>query len=37
MLAILQSRLPNTREEEIKIAAGEQEKITQLRLKALLS
>jgi 2-oxo-4-hydroxy-4-carboxy-5-ureidoimidazoline decarboxylase len=37
MLAILQSRLPNTREAEIKIAAGEQEKITQLRLKAMLS
>jgi 2-oxo-4-hydroxy-4-carboxy-5-ureidoimidazoline decarboxylase len=37
MLAILQSRLPNTREAEIRIAAGEQEKITMLRLKAMLS
>ena len=37
MLAILQARLSNTREAEIKIAAGEQEKITSIRLKALLS
>lgn len=37
MLAILQARLSNTREAEIKIAAGEQEKITTIRLKALLA
>lgn len=36
MLALLQARLPNTREEEIKIAMDEQNKITQLRLQKLL-
>src|SRR5829696_5291413 len=36
MLEILQSRLPNTPQEEIKIAAAEQAKITQLRLRKLL-
>ena len=35
MLHILQSRLPNTREEEIEIAADEQLKITKLRLEKL--
>lgn len=37
MLDILQSRLPNSKEEEIKIAADEQDKITKLRLEKLLS
>lgn len=37
MLAILQSRLPNPPEVEIRIAAGEQAKITRLRLEKLLS
>lgn len=37
MLAILQSRLPNSPEVEIKTAAGEQAKITRLRLEKLLS
>ena len=36
MLSILQSRLLNKPEEEIKIAAVEQNKITKLRLKKLL-
>lgn len=35
MLNILQSRLPNTLEEEIQIAADEQMKITKLRLEKL--
>jgi 2-oxo-4-hydroxy-4-carboxy-5-ureidoimidazoline decarboxylase len=35
MLEILQSRLPNTAEDEIKIAADEQLKITKLRLEKL--
>jgi 2-oxo-4-hydroxy-4-carboxy-5-ureidoimidazoline decarboxylase len=35
MLAILQSRLPNTPDDEIKIAAEEQNKITKLRLQKL--
>ena len=37
MLQLLQARLPNEREEEIKIAMDEQNKITQLRLQKLLS
>lgn len=32
MLALLQARLPNTREQELHTAAGEQNKITRLRL-----
>jgi allantoinase len=36
MLAILESRLPNDPETELKIAAGEQLKITQLRLQKLV-
>lgn len=35
MLAILESRLPNNAETELKIAAGEQLKITELRLRKL--
>jgi 2-oxo-4-hydroxy-4-carboxy-5-ureidoimidazoline decarboxylase len=35
MLEILQSRLPNSAEDEIKIAADEQLKITKLRLEKL--
>lgn len=35
MLAILKSRLPNDPVNEIKIAAGEQRKITKLRLEKL--
>jgi 2-oxo-4-hydroxy-4-carboxy-5-ureidoimidazoline decarboxylase len=35
MLALLEARLPNTREEELRIAAGEQGKITRLRLGKL--
>jgi 2-oxo-4-hydroxy-4-carboxy-5-ureidoimidazoline decarboxylase len=37
MLALLQSRLPNTKEEEIKIAMNEQSNITQIRLQKLLA
>ncbi len=37
MLNLLQSRLPNEPEDEIKIAAAEQAKITKLRLEKLLS
>jgi len=37
MLQMLQARLPNSREEEIQIAAEEQNKITQLRIQKLLS
>ena len=37
MLAILQSRLPNPPEEEIRVAATEQNKITCLRLEKLLT
>lgn len=37
MLQSLEERLPNDREDEIKIAAGEQNKITQLRLEKLFS
>jgi 2-oxo-4-hydroxy-4-carboxy-5-ureidoimidazoline decarboxylase len=35
MLALLDQRLGNEPEEELRIAAGEQEKITQLRLRKL--
>jgi 2-oxo-4-hydroxy-4-carboxy-5-ureidoimidazoline decarboxylase len=37
MLSMLQSRLPNKPEEEIKIAMIEQNKITKLRLEKLLA
>ncbi len=37
MLALLQTRLPNPPETEILIAAGEQDKITRLRLEKLLA
>ncbi|QIL77105.1 2-oxo-4-hydroxy-4-carboxy-5-ureidoimidazoline decarboxylase [Hymenobacter sp. HDW8] len=37
MLALLQARLPNEPDEEIKIAMGEQAKITQIRLEKLLA
>ena len=37
MLALLQDRLPNSQEEEIKIAMGEQNKITRIRLEKLLA
>ena len=36
MLRILRSRLPNSREDEIKIAMEEQYKITELRLKKII-
>lgn len=36
MLALLQERLTNSPEEEIRIAANEQSKITRLRIKKLL-
>ena len=36
MLGILQARLKNEPEEEIKIAADEQNKITKLRIEKLL-
>ncbi len=36
MLALLQARLSNDRDTELRIAAGEQRKITQLRLEHLL-
>jgi OHCU decarboxylase len=36
MLAILRSRLPNSPEQEIRVAAEEQNKITRLRLEKLL-
>ena len=36
MLDLLRSRLGNPRELELKVAAGEQEKITRLRLEKLL-
>ena len=36
MLAILKSRLGNDPEQELRIAAGEQAKITELRLKKLV-
>jgi len=37
MLTILRSRLPNSPEQEIRVAAGEQDKITRLRLERLLT
>jgi OHCU decarboxylase len=37
MLAILQSRIGNDRESEIRVAAEEQRKITRLRLEKLLN
>lgn len=37
MLAILRARLENDPKEELRIAAGEQAKITELRLKKLLA
>lgn len=36
MLGLLHARLPNTPEEEIKIAADEQNKITKIRLEKML-
>jgi 2-oxo-4-hydroxy-4-carboxy-5-ureidoimidazoline decarboxylase len=36
MLALLEARLPNTAADELNIAANEQAKITQLRLRKLL-
>ncbi len=36
MLELLNHRLPNNREEEVKIAAEEQHKITRIRLKKLM-
>jgi 2-oxo-4-hydroxy-4-carboxy-5-ureidoimidazoline decarboxylase len=36
MLELLQARLPNDRETELRIAAGEQHKITRLRLEKWL-
>jgi len=37
MLEILKSRLPNDEEKELRVAAGEQAKITKLRLEKLLT
>ncbi|GAB2966253.1 2-oxo-4-hydroxy-4-carboxy-5-ureidoimidazoline decarboxylase [Hymenobacter coalescens] len=37
MLALLQARLPNPAEREIRLAADEQRKITRLRLEKLLT
>jgi 2-oxo-4-hydroxy-4-carboxy-5-ureidoimidazoline decarboxylase len=37
MLKLLASRLPNSKEKEIKVAAAEQAKITQLRLQKLFA
>ena len=37
MLALLNERLPNSRETEIKIAMAEQNKITRIRLEKLLA
>lgn len=37
MLALLQARLPNDPSQELKIAMGEQAKITRLRLEKLLA
>lgn len=36
MLALLKARLPNTKEQELAIAAGEQAKITRIRLEKLI-
>lgn len=37
MLALLEARMPNPPEYEINVAAGEQNKITRIRLKKLLA
>jgi len=37
MLALLQQRIPNSREEELPTAAAEQRKITRIRLEKLLT
>jgi len=37
MLAILRSRLPNSPEQEIRVAAEEQNNITRLRLERLVT
>ena len=37
MLTLLRRRLPHTREQELAVAAGEQAKITRIRLEKLLS
>lgn len=37
MLELLLRRLPNSREEELQIAAGEQAKITRIRLEKLIA
>lgn len=37
MLALLEARLPNDAEEELRIAAGEQAKISRIRLEKLLA
>ena len=37
MLDLLQARLPNKPEDEMEIAAGEQDKITRIRLEKLLA
>lgn len=37
MLELLKARLPNAREQELAVAAGEQAKITRIRLEKLLS
>ncbi|MBA3992622.1 MAG: OHCU decarboxylase [Cyanobacteria bacterium DS2.3.42] len=37
MLEILKSRMPNNKDEELKVAAGEQAKITKIRLEKLVS
>ncbi len=36
MLELLKARLPNTREQELAVAAGEQAKITRIRLEKLI-
>jgi len=36
MLELLEQRLPNSREQELRIAAEEQAKITHIRLDKLL-
>ena len=37
MLSLLRERLPHSQDEELRIAAGEQAKITRIRLEKLLS
>jgi len=37
MLALLEARLPNEKEEELRIAAGEQHKITHIRIDKLFA